>query len=149
MGIIYHGDNGEINVDNLIMTNKDGNSGADVKSSTGEAWISRGYRTRFRSINASINVLIGDSGETFSNVGTSQAVIMTLPDANIAGLFYHFINSDATYAISVAPKPSDQILYSGGILNAGTSVLLADQGDKISLISDGNGLWLAISEFGL
>lgn len=145
--IIYQGDNGQILVNNLILTDKVGTGAGKITAAPGESWLAKGFRVEFESVTVSSSfVFRNDSGKTFTN---DEAIIPTqiiLPNLPGPGIFFTFVRV-ATQALRVRPS-GGSIIYSGGQMGNGEYLELASDGAVLSVISDANGNWIATNEQG-
>lgn len=145
---IYRGSDGEISVDNLVLKDKAGTGECTVKSPSGVAWQAKGVRMEYVAVTAASIILnVSDSGKTLSNDGAAGIVQVTLPPTPGAGIAFSFIRV-AAQAFRVNPPNGSQIIYSGGTMADGEYLELASDGAQLSVISDGNGNWIATSEMG-
>jgi len=147
--IVYQGDNGQIFVDNLLLTNKAGDGELTMRAATsGGAWLAKGFRQELEALTGNGLATLGDSGKTFTNQGALAIVTAFLPNPSGAGINLNFVRV-APQAFRVEPQSTDAIIYSSGQMADGEYLELASDGAKLSVVSDPNNNWIATVEFGV
>jgi len=145
--IIYRGENGQIRVNNLIITDKSGSGEAEVGANPSGSWTAKGFKTEYEAIVTNTFLFRKDSGKTYSNNGAPGVVQANLPSAPGPGVHFTFVRI-ASQSFRVRPQGSDAIIYSGGQMTDGEWLELASNGAVLSVVSDSNNNWIATIENG-
>ncbi len=145
--VIYQGTNGQILVDNLVLTDKAGTGESQIRAVPSGTWTARGFKTEYEALTGSTLPLRDSSGKVFTNDGAVGPVQVTLPPPSGAGISLTFVRI-ASFAFRVNPQAADAIIYSGGQMDDGEYLELASDGASLALISDANDNWIATLETG-
>lgn len=145
--IIHMADQAEINVSNLIITDKTGASGCVIVSPNGTSYQLNGVRVGFENQTVSYIIPQNKSGYVWTNTGAG-AITAQLPSGASIGTTALLIRTGG--AVSITPTSTGRIWLSasGYFRPAGTTITLASSGAKIGLISDGNQGWYPTIEEG-
>ncbi len=87
------------------------------------------------------------SGTTFTNLGATGAVVVTLPQNPPAGTSLHFVCM-ADQAMQIDPGAAGGIYIKGAKQADNKYAAIADIGDFMHLVADGNGDWVAVASIG-
>ena len=142
--IIYQGDVGRIIANTVNLNSKDGGV---MQISTSSGFTLTGARVSYQAMTISRLLDVSESGKTLSNDAAASNIALTLPDTTEIGITYKFVRI-ASFEIRVTPPATSKIRYSGGDMTDAEYLALASDGAKLHLISDGNGDWIAMYEFG-
>lgn len=145
--VIYKGNNGQILVNNLILTDKAGAGESQIRAASSGSWTAKGFTTEYEALTSSVLPLRDSSGKTFSNDGAVGAVQVTLPPPSGAGISITLVRI-ASFAFRLNPQANNAIIYSGGQMDDGEYLELASDGASLSVISDDNDNWIATLENG-
>lgn len=147
VNIIYQDVAGQINVTDLIMTNKTGDGFCTISPSGDTSWLAKGFRTEYEALIINDTLLLSDSGKTLTNDGAPGIIQINLPEVNQAGVQFNFIRI-ASFDVRVKPPSVNSIIYSSGVMTVGKYLALSSNGAKLHLLSNTSGNYIATYEFG-
>ncbi len=90
------------------------------------------------------------TGTFYTNEGASGAVVLTLPDATLAGsasVRYRF-STDAAFSFTVLAQGTDVIRFGTTVSSAGGSVSSSAVGSSFELVRSKSGVWTSFSGMG-
>lgn len=110
---------------------------------------------------ATLTLTAADSGAVVVGTLGSGTQTITLPEANVNGLNYHFTQTTAAGEILVNPGNATDVFQLKATVDAGASIVTAAGvgikntaatnvvGDFITIISNGAGRWIMIAQSGI
>lgn len=146
--IIHKSETSEIQVSNLIITDKNGTGPAIISAPSGTAYQFRGNRVAIENNTSSFTVTQEKSGYVWTNSGASVAISGILPSGALEGTTALFVRTGSD--LWANPGSYGRILSatSGDFRPFGQAVKLASSGCRLGLISDGNNGWIPLIEQG-
>ncbi len=143
--LIYRGQTGSIQTNQLTLSGKDGASNTIISSPSGLAWQAKGLRDEFITLSAGIDAEKSSSGAVLY-IGTASTVPVNLPEAGVDGGLNYTSIAAGGGTIQMNPVAGENIIYSGGSMTNGEYLAVTD--GKLKLVSDGSGSWIAALESG-
>lgn len=145
-GTIYRGERGTIQVNTLVLAGKGGLGDMSIVPPSGSSVLIAGARSLIENISAGASVSKGDSGRViYSDAGGTITVTLAAA-SGIEGIKVTIAAGPST-TMRVDPNTNENIIYSGGAMSDG-EYLDISAGGSLTLVSDGDGSWLAVVENG-
>lgn len=146
--IIHKSETSELQVSNLIITDKSGTGPSIVSAPSGTAYQFRGNRVAIQNNTSSFSITQEKSGYVWTNTGAAAAISGVLPSGALEGTTALFIRTGS--ALWANPGSYGRILSatSGHFRPYGQAVKLASSGCRLGLVSDGNNGWIPLLEQG-
>lgn len=137
--IIHYADSAEFQADVIQI------SGSVWTGDFYETWRKSGFAYGINENSGTTSLSIDESYSVFINAsGTSRTC--NLPSAATIGLSYTFVAHEGG-TITINADGSDSIIYGAG--TSTSSAVLDSVGDKLTIVSDGEGNWRSIYDLGV
>lgn len=146
--IIHRSESSEIQVSELILTDKNGTGPSVISSPSGTAYQFRGSRLAIENNTESFSIPQHKSGYVWTNTGANTAITGVLPTGALAGTSAYFVRTGSDIYVDPGADARIFIPESGSFRMAGEMAHLSSVGARMAIVSDGNDNWYPIIELG-
>lgn len=135
--IIYYGDDGDLNVDEVILSN-----GAIIRPGNDvESWNMQGQKLNVIDGQGSKTFTVDESRSVITNLGLNSATTWSLPNDADEGIGYTLVRTSSSGSVTVNLSDSIGIIISSsGTLES--DIVLDGIGSKVTVTSLGDNVWL-------
>lgn len=147
--IIHKSETSELQVTNLVLTDKSGTGASTISSPSGTAYQFRGARVAIENNTQSYIIPQHKSGYVWTNTGAALSTTGVLPSNALEGTSAYFIRTGEEVYIDPGASAQIYIPESGFFRGAGQMAHLASSGARMALISDGDNKWYPLIELGV